>query len=36
MYGLAEKGFGCEQMAKMQKIIGAGKSDLFDVLACVA
>ena len=27
MYGLAEKGFGCEQMAKMQKIIGAAKSD---------
>jgi type I restriction enzyme, R subunit len=36
MYGLAEKGFGREQMAEMQKIIGAEKSDLFDVLAYVA
>ena len=34
--GLAEKGFGKEQMAEMQKIIGAEKSDLFDVLAYVA
>jgi type I restriction enzyme R subunit len=34
--GLAEKGFGKEQMAEMQKIIGADKSDLFDVLAYVA
>jgi len=34
--GLAEKGFGGEQMAEMQKIIGAEKSDLFDVLAYVA
>jgi len=34
--GLAEKGFGPEQMAEMQKIINAEKSDLFDVLAHVA
>jgi type I restriction enzyme, R subunit len=33
---LAEKGFGREQMAAMQKIIDAEKSDLFDVLAHVA
>ena len=30
--GLAEKGFGREQMAEMQRIIDAEKSDLFDVL----
>jgi type I restriction enzyme R subunit len=34
--GLSEKGFGAEQMAEMQKIINAEKSDLFDVLAHVA
>ena len=34
--GLAEKGFGREQMAEMQRIIDAEKSDLFDVLANVA
>jgi type I restriction enzyme R subunit len=34
--GLAEKGFGREQMAEMQRIIDAEKSDLFDVLAYVA
>ena len=34
--GLAEKGFGPEQMAEMQRIIDAEKSDLFDVLAYVA
>jgi type I restriction enzyme R subunit len=34
--GLAEKGFGREQMTEMQKIIDAEKSDLFDVLAYVA
>jgi type I restriction enzyme R subunit len=34
--GLAEKGFGPEAMAEMQKIIDAEKSDLFDVLAYVA
>ncbi len=34
--GLAEKGFGGEQLVEMQKIIDAEKSDLFDVLAHVA
>ena len=34
--GLAEKGFGKDQLAEMQRIIGAEKSDLFDVLAYVA
>jgi len=34
--GLAEKGFGREQLAEMQKIIDAEKSDLFDVLAYIA
>jgi type I restriction enzyme, R subunit len=34
--GLAEKGFGSAQMAEMQRIINAEKSDLFDVLAYVA
>jgi type I restriction enzyme R subunit len=34
--GLAEKGFGHEQLAEMRKIIDAEKSDLFDVLANVA
>jgi type I restriction enzyme R subunit len=34
--GLAEKGFAREQLAEMQKIIDAEKSDLFDVLAYVA
>jgi type I restriction enzyme R subunit len=33
--GLAEKGFGADQMHEMQKIINAEKSDLFDVLAYV-
>ena len=36
LQGLAEKGFGREQMAVMQRIIDAEKSDLFDVLAHVA
>jgi type I restriction enzyme, R subunit len=36
LQGLAEKGFGKEQMAEMQKIIDAENSDLFDVLAHVA
>jgi type I restriction enzyme R subunit len=36
LHGLAEKGFGTEQMAEMQRIINAEKSDLFDVLAHVA
>ncbi len=34
--GLAEKGFGRDQLAEMQCIIEAEKSDLFDVLAHVA
>jgi type I restriction enzyme, R subunit len=34
--GLAEAGFGHDQLAEMQKIIDAEKSDLFDVLAHVA
>jgi type I restriction enzyme R subunit len=33
---LTEKGFGRDQLAEMQKIIDAEKSDLFDVLAYVA
>jgi type I restriction enzyme R subunit len=33
---LAEKDFGPTQLGEMQKIIGAEKSDLFDVLAYVA
>jgi len=36
LQGLAEKGFGKEQLAEMQKIIDAEKSELFDVLAHVA
>ena len=34
--GLAEKGFGKDHLAEMQKIIAAENSDLFDVLAHVA
>jgi len=34
--GLGEKGFGHEQLAEMQRIIDAEKSDLYDVLAHVA
>ncbi|RFC31120.1 MAG: type I restriction enzyme, R subunit [Candidatus Nitrotoga sp. MKT] len=34
--GLAEKGFGKDHLAEMQRIIDAEKSDLFDVLAHVA
>jgi type I restriction enzyme R subunit len=34
--GLAEQGFGREQLSEMQKLIDAEKSDLFDVLAHVA
>ena len=34
--GLAEKGFGKDQLVEMQRIIDAEKSDLFDVLAYVA
>jgi type I restriction enzyme, R subunit len=36
LHGLAEKGFGHEQLVEMQKIINAEKSDLVDVLAYVA
>jgi type I restriction enzyme R subunit len=36
LQGLAEKGFGSDQLAEMQKIIDAEKSDIFDVLAHVA
>jgi type I restriction enzyme R subunit len=36
LQGLADKGFGHDQMADMQRIINAEKSDLFDVLAYVA
>jgi type I restriction enzyme R subunit len=36
LQGLADKGFGSEQMSEMQKIIDAEKSDLFDVLAHIA
>lgn len=34
--GLAEKGFGQEQLGEMQRIMDAEKSDLFDVLSYVA
>ena len=34
--GLAEKGFGPEQLGEMQRIIDAERSDLFDVLAHIA
>ncbi|MCX6981867.1 MAG: DEAD/DEAH box helicase family protein [Verrucomicrobia bacterium] len=33
--GLEEKGFGHDQLAEMQKVIDAEKSDIFDVLAYV-
>jgi type I restriction enzyme R subunit len=36
LQGLAETDFGHDQLVEMQKIIGAEKSDLFDVLAHVA
>jgi type I restriction enzyme, R subunit len=36
LQGLSEKGFGADQLAEMQHIINAEKSDLFDVLAYVA
>ena len=36
LQGLAEKGFGGAQLAEMQKIIDAEKSEIFDVLAHVA
>ena len=34
--GLAEKGFGIDQLTEMQKVVEAEQSDLFDVLAFVA
>ncbi|MEA3290939.1 MAG: DEAD/DEAH box helicase family protein, partial [Pseudomonadota bacterium] len=34
--GLAEKGYGSEQLAELQRMIEAEKSDLYDVLAYVA
>jgi len=34
--GLAEQDFGGDQLAEMQRLIDAEKSDLFDVLAYVA
>jgi type I restriction enzyme R subunit len=36
LQGLAEKGFGHDQLIEMQKIIDAENSDLFDVLSHVA
>jgi type I restriction enzyme R subunit len=36
LQGLADQGFGSEQLAEMQKMIDADQSDLFDVLAYVA
>jgi len=36
LQGLAENGFGRDQLAEMQRIINAEKSDLYDVLAHVA
>jgi type I restriction enzyme R subunit len=36
LQGLADKGFGKDQLAEMQRIIDAEKSDLFDVLAHIA
>lgn len=36
LQGLAEKGFGYDQLAEMQKIIDAERSDIYDVLAHVA
>ena len=35
LQGLADKGFGPEQLAEMQNVIDARQSDLFDVLAYV-
>ena len=36
LLGLSEHGFGLDQLAEIQRIIEAEKSDLFDVLAYVA
>lgn len=36
LQGLAEQGFGSDQLSEMQMVIDAEKSDIFDVLAYVA
>jgi type I restriction enzyme R subunit len=36
LQGLAEKGFGAEQLTEISRIINAEKSDVFDVLAYIA
>ncbi len=36
LFGLAEKNFGYDKLEAMQQLIGAEKSDIFDVLAYVA
>ena len=36
MDGLADKGYGAEQLAEVTRMIDAEKSDLFDVLAYIA
>ena len=36
LQGLAEKGFGAEQLAEISRMINAEKSDVFDVLAYIA
>ena len=36
LQGLAEKGYGAEQLARDQRMINAEKSDIFDVLAYIA
>jgi type I restriction enzyme R subunit len=36
LQGLAEKGFGAEQLTEIAKIVNAEKSDVFDVLAYIA
>ena len=36
LQGLAEKGFGSDQLAEISRIINAEKSDVFDVLAYIA
>lgn len=36
LQGLADRGFGKDMLAEMQKIMDADKSDLFDVLAYIA
>lgn len=36
LQGLAEKGFGGEQLSEISRMINAEKSDVFDVLAYIA